>query len=372
MIPVADQQRENEIGLRKEELDTPALLLDLAAFEKNTSRIAETCQRAGIHWRPHTKALKTPALAQRLVQAGAIGITCAKLGEAEVMAAAGIREILVANQVVGRSKAIRLARLQSRANVMVALDSEWNAREISEAAEAAQVRIPVVIEVNTGQDRAGLEPGSATLAFARQIAGERGLKLRGLMTWEAHAAKLSDPDEKARAVKDALRALVETAALCRQAGFEIEVVSCGGTATYWLSAACPGVTEIQAGGGVFGDVHYRTHYGVPHDYALTLLATVTSRPNPARVICDAGKKAMSGDTALPLPLGLPDVKSVRLNAEHTIIETACPHDRPRVGERLEFVVGYSDTTVHLHDQIYGIRNGSVETVWNIEARGKLR
>ncbi len=362
----------SELGLAKKDLDTPALLLDLDLFGANVRRIAGTCQKAGINWRPHTKAIKTPALAHLLVKAGAIGVTCAKLGEAEVMAAAGIRDVLVANQVVGRAKAMRLANVQSRASVMVALDSSCNALEISDAAVAASTRVPVLIEVNTGQDRAGLEPDAATVDFAREVASLPGLILKGLMTWEAHAAKITEAEEKARAVKAALRALAATADLCRQGGFPIEVVSCGGTATYALSAACPGITEIQAGGGVFCDVHYRTHYGVDHDYALTLLTTVSSRPTPTRVICDAGKKAMSVDMAVPLPVGLQGVKSVRLNAEHTILELDQPNDRPRVGERLEFVVGYSDTTVHLHDDLYGVRNGIVEVVWCIEGRGKMR
>ncbi len=371
-MTTSDLRVPDEIGLPKETLDTPVLLLDLDAFGANVRRMAEVCRAAGVQWRPHTKGIKTPAIAQLLLQAGAIGVTCAKLGEAEVMAAAGIREILVANQVVGPAKAARLANLPSEASVTVALDSEHNAREINAAAVAKSVAVPVLIEVDTGQNRAGVDGGEATLAFMRRITDLPGLRLRGLMTWEAHAARVKDPVGKAHAVQAALRLVAATADLCRAAGFAIDIVSCGGTATYWLSAPCPGVTELQAGGGVFCDVRYRMEYGVDHDYALTLMATVTSRPHPTRVICDFGKKAMSADTALPLPLDLPEVRSVRLNAEHTIIELERPRDTPRVGDRLEFAVGCADTTVHLHDHLYGIRNGAVESIWAIEGRGRLR
>ena len=159
---------------------------------------------------------------------------------------------------------------------------------------------------------------------------------------------------------------------CRKAGLAVAIVSCGGTGTYPLSVMQPGVTEIQAGGGIFGDIHYRTHYGIEHPYAMTMMTTVTSRPNPMRVICDAGKKAMSGDAALPQPLGLEGVKSVRLSAEHATIELAVPNTTLRVGDPLEFVVGYTDTTVHLHDTMYGVRDGRVETVWPVAARGRLQ
>jgi D-serine deaminase-like pyridoxal phosphate-dependent protein len=160
--------------------------------------------------------------------------------------------------------------------------------------------------------------------------------------------------------------------MCRDAGLPVEIVSCGGTGTYWLSATQPGVTEIQAGGGVFCDVHYRTHFGVAHPCALTVMTTVTSRPTPSRIICDAGKKTMSSDAAVPEPLGLGAIRSARLSAEHGIVELEAPNETPRVGDRLEWIVGYSDTTVHMHDEIHATRNGRIEAVWPIVGRGRSR
>jgi D-serine deaminase-like pyridoxal phosphate-dependent protein len=148
-------------------------------------------------------------------------------------------------------------------------------------------------------------------------------------------------------------------------------VSCGGTGTYWITAKLPGVTEVQAGGGIFCDVHYRRDYGVPHEYALTILTTVISRPTATRVICDAGWKAMAQFPALPEPLNVGEVKSLNLSAEHATLELASPRSAPAVGDPVAFVAGYSDSTVFLHDEIYGVRHGRLEAVWPILGRGKL-
>lgn len=355
----------------KRALDTPALLVDLDALDENIARIAGTCRKHGINWRPHTKGIKVPQIAQRLIDAGAIGITCAKLGEAEVMAGAGIKDILIANQVVGPQKIGRLVALRPRCDVIVAVDGEENVAALSEAASAAGVVLRVVIEVNMGMNRAGVEPGAPCLALAKFIAGKPGLKFAGLMGWEGHAAPL-DADGKAKAVTAAVRAIVQSAEMCRAAGLPVAIVSCGGTGTYWVSAAQPGITEIQAGGGVFCDVHYRKDFGVEHPYALTVMTSVTSRPTPTRIVCDAGKKTMSSDASVPAPIGLDHIRSVRLSAEHATIELDAPNSSLRVGDRLEWVVGYSDTTVHLHDEIYGVRKGRIEAVWPIVGRGKLR
>jgi len=355
----------------KRALDTPALLVDLDALDENIARIAGTCRQHGINWRPHTKGIKVPQIAQRLIDAGAIGITCAKLGEAEVMAAAGIKDILIANQVVGAQKIARLVALRPRCDVIVAVDSQENVAALSEAASAAGVVLRVVIEVNIGMNRAGVEPGEPCLALAKFIAGKPGLQFAGLMGWEGHAAPL-DADSKTKAVTAAVRSIVQSAEMCRAAGLPVAIVSCGGTGTYWLSAAQPGITEIQAGGGVFCDVHYRKDFGVEHPYALTVMTSVSSRPTPTRIVCDAGKKTMSSDASMPQPVGLDHVRSVRLSAEHATIELDAPNTSLRVGDRLEWVVGYSDTTVHLHDEIYGIRKGRIEAVWPIVGRGKLR
>jgi D-serine deaminase-like pyridoxal phosphate-dependent protein len=232
--------------------------------------------------------------------------------------------------------------------------------------------LPVVIEVDIGMKRAGVLPGAPAVELAKLISATPGLRFEGLMAWEGHATRIADPIEKKRAVEDAVGALVATAGQIRAAGLPVAIVSCGGTGTYALTAAIPGVTELQVGGGVFSDVVYRKLFHVEHPYALTLLSTVSSRPNPRRIVCDAGKKSMSGDMALPEPIGVAGVASVRLSAEHATIELDRDDTAIRVGDKLEFVVGYSDTTVHLHDELYAVRGGRVEDLWRIVARGKTR
>jgi D-serine deaminase-like pyridoxal phosphate-dependent protein len=192
------------------------------------------------------------------------------------------------------------------------------------------------------------------------------------MGWEGHAVRIADPVEKQRCIGEAVGLLTQTADACRAAGLPVSIVSCGGTGTYWVTARLPGVTEVQAGGGILCDVLYRESMGVDHEQAATILATITSRPTPTRIICDAGKKTMSSDAAPPRPLLNVPVKSVGLSAEHATIELDAPSSSPEVGDKLEFVVGYTDTTVHLHDELYAVSDGRVEAVWPVLGRGKLR
>ena len=360
------------IGAAKQSLDTPALLVELDLLDANIARIAAACARHGVRWRPHIKGQKIPQIVRRELAAGAQGITCAKLGEAEVMADAGIDDILVANQVTGAAKIERLMRLLKRATVTVAVDDAENVATLSTAAQAHGVVLPVVLEIEVGMNRAGVQPGAPAVALAERVHRSKGLAFQGVMAWEGHTARIDDQAEKARKVREAVALLTGTADAIRAAGIPVAIVSCGGTGTYLLSTAIPGVTEIQAGGGVFSDVAYRTQYHVDHPCALTILTTVTSRPTPTRIVCDAGKKTMSGDAALPEPIGVGPVAAVRLSAEHGIVELKEPTDHPRIGETLEFVVGYSDTTVHLHEEMYAVRNGRVVEVWPVLARGKLR
>ncbi|MBR0953583.1 DSD1 family PLP-dependent enzyme [Bradyrhizobium canariense] len=360
------------IGTSLDALDTPSLIVDLDVMERNVARIVDACAAGGVSWRPHCKSHKSPDVARLQIAAGAMGITCAKLSEAEMLVDAGIPDILIANQIVGPIKLNRLMRLRSRADIAVAVDSIENVTQLARAANASGVRLRVLIEVDTGTARAGVLPGEPVLALARVIGGFGSLDLAGLMTWEGHTTRIVDPGEKRRAIEQAVGAVVASAQLCRDAGISTKIVSCGGTGTFETSTMISGITEIQAGGGIFGDVRYRTIYNVPVEYALTVLSTVTSRPTPTRIIADAGKKAMSTDAGMPLPLDVPDVKRVGFSAEHARIELNAPHAAPLIGEHIRFVVGYADTTMHLHSEIFAVRGRRIEHVWPIPAAARLR
>ncbi|HET7083177.1 MAG TPA: alanine racemase [Rhizomicrobium sp.] len=353
-------------------LDTPALLADLDVLEANIAHIAASCRAHAIAWRPHFKGHKTLEIAQMQISAGAIGITCAKLGEAEILAANGIKDILIANQIVGPLKIARLMELLDMADVIVAVDGAENVGELAAAAGKAGKVLRVVIEVNTGTDRAGVEPGAPVVALGAEIARHPGLRLAGVMGWEAHTTAIADPREKEAAVAAAIGLLTASADALRRAGHDIRIVSCGGTGTLLYCVKQPGVTEVQVGGGVMNDQHYRWHHNIDLPFALTVLATVTSRPAPTRVILDAGRKSMSIETAVPKPLGVPGVKDVRLYAEHAQLELEAPSDKPKVGDRVEFIPGYTDSTIHLHEEIIALRGEKIEAVWKVVARGKIK
>ena len=359
------------IGRPATELDTPALLIDLDAMERNIAQTAALLNDAGVNWRPHSKGHKSPAIAHAQIDAGAIGITCAKLGEAEVMVSNGIKSILIANQIVGERKVTRLANLCQHAEVIVAVDSMDNVLELDAAGRRKGLQIPVVVEVETGMARCGVGPGEETVALSRQIHDCEGLRYAGLMSWEGHARGTKDPEARRAICEEAVGLLTRSAEMCRKAGLPVEIVSCGGTGTERFSSYVPGVTEIQAGGIIFNDMYY-AELGLDYQFALTVVSTVTSRPNPYRIVTDAGRKTMSRDTALPRPVGVAGVKSISLSAEHGTIELDAPNTALRVGDRLEWIAGYADTTVHLHEAMYGIRDGIVEVVWPVLARGKLR
>ena len=337
------------IGQTKSALDTPALLVDLDVMEANIARIVAACRAHGVAWRPHSKAHKTPEIAHMQLAAGAIGITCAKLGEAEVMAAAGIRDILIANQIVGPIKIGRLVRLAEHADPIVCVDSIENLIELDEAFGNSGKRLRVAIEVNIGMNRAGVEPGLPVVALAQAIANRPRLHFVGVAGWESQATTIADPTEKEQTVRNAVAALTASARACTAAGHRVAVVSCGGTGTFPYCAQQPGVTEVQVGGAIFSDMHYLTNYHVDFAPALTVLTTVTSRPTPTRIVVDAGRKSMSGDAAMPAPRGISPVRAMKLSSEHTKIELEQPNAAPNLGDKIELIVGYSDTTVHLHD-----------------------
>jgi D-serine deaminase-like pyridoxal phosphate-dependent protein len=287
------------------------------------------------------------------------------------MAAAGVRDILIANQIVGPIKTRRLAALCAHADVIVAVDSVDNVRELDTAAGAAGTRPRVLVEVNSGMDRCGVAPGEEALALSHQIASCPHLRYAGVMAWEGHAMAVADPTAREQTVRTAIALLTETADACRAAGLPVEIVSCGGTGTYIVTAGIAGVTEVQAGGGTFGDAAYR-ELGAPVEPALTLLSQVVSRPCAERIVFDAGRKAVDPSFRPPVPRGLDGVVDSSLSAEHMTLALDGASPTVRIGDRFEFEIGYSDQTVHLHEQLYGIRNGLIETVWPIAARGRLQ
>jgi D-serine deaminase-like pyridoxal phosphate-dependent protein len=341
-------------------------------MDANIRAVAAACQQRGVGWRPHAKGHKVAAIARAEIAAGAIGVTCAKLGEAEVMAAGGVQDILIANLIVGPAKVRRLVELRRQADPIVCIDHLDQALPLSRAFAEAGLTLRVIVEVDIGLARVGVQPGEPTLRLARELNQLPGLRLAGIMGYEGHLLALADAEEKACKIHAALDTLVETKEQLLAAGLPCEIVSCAGTGSYRMAIEHSGITEIQAGGAIFMDLFYRHQCQVPElEYALTIVATVVSRPTPERAIIDAGRKTMNIEIDKPQVLGRPDIVVERLSAEHGQLRLEPSAQNLKIGDRLELVPGYADLTTMLHDNFYAFRQGRLVEIIPIEGRGRL-
>lgn len=357
------------IGTPKGQLDTPVLLIDLDVMESNIRKMSEYFRSVDAELRPHTKTHKTPILAHKQIEAGAIGVTCAKLGEAEVMAASGIRDILIANQIVTQ-KIARLVNLARHADMMVAVDDPVNVENLSHAAKAKGVKLRVLVEVDIGMKRCGVLPGEPALRLAQKAAMSDGLIFAGLMGYEGHTVAIPDFQERERETKKALTLLMETKDLIEQSGIEVGIVSGGGTGTYNITGQFPGMTEIQAGSYILMDSFYR---GVLKDFecALTVLTTVISRPNKDMAVIDAGVKTVTRESGLPEVKDIKGAQLISLSEEHGRLDVTNSDADLRPGDKIELIPSHGCTTINLHDKFYGIRDGTLECIWDIAGRGKV-
>jgi D-serine deaminase-like pyridoxal phosphate-dependent protein len=360
------------LGTPKGELDTPALCIDLDALEANIARAADVCRQHGVAWRPHAKSHKSPDVARRLIEAGAIGLTCAKLGEAEVFAAAGIGDLLVANLIAGSRKVERLVELRRKADPIICLDHVDQAEPISRAMQAAGERVRAILEIDIGMQRAGVLPGKPAVELARRVAELPGIDFAGIMGYEGHLLVIEDQGEKAARICAALAQLVETAERIRVAGIACPIVSCGGTGSLPFAARQPGITELQAGGVIFMDAFYRYQCHVEgYRYALSILTTVVSRPAVDRAIIDAGRKTMNIELTMPLVMDRAGIEVDRVSAEHGILKLGPSAQDLKIGDKLELVPGYGDFTTVLHNQFYVLQAGKLVDIWPLTARGRL-
>ncbi|MCI0379490.1 MAG: DSD1 family PLP-dependent enzyme [Gemmataceae bacterium] len=353
-------------GQPLEALDTPQLLLDLDIIDANLRRMFDAGEKRGVAVRTHFKSLKCAGLARYIHARGGRTFLCAKLNEAEVLADAGLNDILLANQVVGPIKARRLADLAKRAQVRVCVDQPENIEELSAAMQQAGVTLGVLVEVDIGMARCGVAPGEPALALAKFIAQQRGLRFDGLQGYDGHLQLLDNAEEKRAKAVHGLEQLVGTRRLIEKAGIPVRVVTGAGTGTWEYAAGYNGVTEIQPGSFVLMDCAYhavRPEFGC----ALTILCSVISR-RPAWYVLDAGSKAISKDFGSPLIKDHAREKVVKLSEEHAKVE--CDAANLKVGARREVIPAHCCATMNLHRQCLGVRNGKVETVWPIEASGR--
>ncbi len=361
------------IGCDLREIDTPALCIDLDAMEANIRRMAAWMAERGKQWRPHEKCHKTPAIAWKQMDAGAIGVTCAKVSEAEVMAAAGIRDILIANMIVGRPKWERVAALCRHADPIIACDHFAQVEPLAAICRQRGVQCRVIVEVNIGLDRVGIKPGRDTLDLAKAISQLEGVELAGIMGYEGHLLRVADQAEKRRLINEAMGVLCHCRDLLLNEDLNCEIVSAGGTGSFQITADCEGITELQAGGGIFADPLYREQMQVVDlEPAVTVLATIVSRPTLDRGILDCGRKTINPDLMMPTVKDQLGTEVAALSAEHCQVKLSGPSQDLKIGDKVELRVPYSDFTTVLHDQFLGFRKGILETVWPILGRGKLQ
>jgi D-serine deaminase-like pyridoxal phosphate-dependent protein len=354
------------------EVDTPALLVDLDAFERNLATMAETAR--GVRLRPHAKSHKCPEIARRQIALGAVGVCCQKVSEAEALVDGGVADVLIANEVVGRAKLERLATLARRAKVSVCVDDAANARDLDAAARAAGVRLDVLVEVDVGAQRCGVAPGAPALHLARVVAGCAGLRFAGLQAYQGAAQHLRSIGERRAAIAQAIDKARATRDLIEDEGLDCEVVTGAGTGSFPFEQASGVYTELQPGSYVFMDADYGRNSwdGFPRfEQSLYVWTTVMSAPAPGRAVVDAGLKAHSVDSGMPLVVGMPGVEYAKASDEHGVLKVAAAARAPALGAKLRLVPGHCDPTVNLYDWLVGVRAERVEALWPVAARGAL-
>jgi D-serine deaminase-like pyridoxal phosphate-dependent protein len=349
------------------EIPTPALIVDVAALERNIRRMAQFFAQGPCRLRPHFKAHKTPEIAKRQLAAGSVtGLTCATVREAEV-AAAFADDILIANELIGPGKCDRAAALAKGRTITVAVDSVAGLEQIAGAARNAGVTIGVLIDLNVGQNRCGVAPGADALELARPAAKTAGVTLRGVMGYEGHLQPVVDRAERGARTREAMGWLVDTARLLREDGLPCDIVSAGGTGTHDISGRVPGVTEIQAGSYALMDSDYG-RLDLPFEQAMWLLGTIVSHPTPTRCVADAGHKATTKDHGHPLVPGIDGAVVTSLNDEHATIQLPAGAS-VSIGDRVRLRPSHVDPTINLHDVFYAVDGDRVVDVWPITARG---
>ena len=362
---------ENDLKARvlMQDVDTPALMLDRGMVERNLDKMAARFDGTRVKLRPHAKTHKSPILARMQLERGAIGICCAKLGEAEAMADEGITELLVTTELVGSMKVARLIDLARRANLTVVVDDGEAATAISRACVEAGLLLPALVDVDVGQHRTGCKPGAPAVALGRLVAALPGLELRGLQGYEGHVQHVVEPSARRAANRAAMTTLGATVHAFAAAGLSTAIVTTGGTGSGIFAAECAEVTDIQAGSYVVMDVEYAGVQGVDFENALTLLSTVVSVRDEVAIL-DAGYKSLSSDAGAPRAIGVDGTFSFA-GDEHGKITSAGPSPL-RVGDLVHLIPSHCDTTINLHDEYVVHAGGAVVERWPIAARGCVR
>ncbi len=375
MSRMLEPERTISLASRVEMIDTPALIVDVDRLESNIARWAAFAREAGVKLRPHGKTHKCVEIARKQLDAGAVGLTLAKIGEAEVMAASGIRDIFLAYEVVGEPKLPRLLALAQTARIRVGVDSVQGAEALARAARDAGVVIDVLIEVDSGLGRCGVQPGEPLLALTQHVARLRGLSMAGIFTYRGYR-----PDLEAAGHEEG-EIMVQEADRLRRAGIPIEEISVGSTPTGRSAGRVRGVTEVRPGTYVFNDaMQVRWGSATPEECALTILARVISRPSRDVAVLDAGSKVLTAERgpfssrgdSHGVIRGYPDCQIDRLWEEHGRVQLTDDARQLRVGDLVEVIPAHVCPTVNLAERLVCVREGQVVGVWTVAARAQVQ
>lgn len=360
------------------ELDTPALVIDLNVMEANLRRVADYARHHDLRLRPHTKTHKSPAVGRLQLASGAVGLTVAKVGEAEVMAAAEPPELLVAYPVIGRNKLDRLMEVARKTRLTVALDNLFCAQQLSDAARRAQVNVGLLAEVDVGLGRVGVEPGSELVQLIKSIARLPRTSLEGIAFYPGHIKSAGEEGERGVAALSAVvRGILDD---CRRAGIELGIVSGGSTPALFRSHKVAGLNEIRPGTYVYNDLNtVMSGACTLEDCAASIVCTVVSTARKGQMIIDGGSKTFSSDrlnltsdVTFGRVVEAPEASFGKMNEEHGYVDLRRAAREFTVGDKVRVIPNHICVAVNLHENVYGIRNGEVEQVWRVEGRGKLQ
>jgi D-serine deaminase-like pyridoxal phosphate-dependent protein len=356
-----------------DDVETPALIVDLDAYERNLDRMAALLASKPVRLRPHAKTHKSPLVAREQLARGAVGACCQKISEAEIMVAGGIDDVLISNEVVGAAKIARVAALARRARIGVCVDDEGNARDLGAAATRAGSIVDILVEIEVGGERCGVEPGGAAVELARIVASTSGLRFRGLQAYHGGAQHIRDIGARRVAIARAADLTRTTVAALADAGLECATVAGGGTGSLAIDLELGVLNELQAGSYIFMDADYDRVGRAPgeayrFENSLFVLSTVMSVPRTGVAIVDAGLKALAFDSGPPRIVAPAGVAYAGPSDEHgnLALEDGVAL---ALGARLLLVPGHCDPTVNLYDWFVGYRGERVERVWPVAARG---
>jgi len=363
-----------EVGMDAEDICTPALIVDLDAFEHNIEVMHKYIVENGLRHRAHAKTHKSVDIAlYQIEHGGACGVCCQKVSEAEAMVAGGVKDVLVSNQVVDRRKIDRLAMMAKKARTLVCVDDAGNIDDLSAAAMKHGVTIECLVEIDCGAGRCGVSWGDPVVALAKKIAASDGLKFSGLQAYQGAAQHVHDFEERKGKIDTAIRQVSDTVEMLKAEGLECDIIGGAGTGSYYFEGTSGVYNEMQCGSYIFMDADYqrvKDEQGgdiSEFENSLFIWTSVMSKAKADKAICDAGLKAQSVDSGLPVIFGRSDIEYIKCADEHGVITD--PENSLKLNDKLKLVPGHCDPTCNVYDWYVGVRNGKVECLWPVSARG---